>query len=92
MTRLGRGPIWLYQNYGCPCTESTDSSDKQTRKKVNARGMRGVRREDHPEELMDAHDVSPIVNSAKYDGPECSSLFQMMRQHTPVNCPRCKQC
>jgi putative SOS response-associated peptidase YedK len=23
------------------------------------------------EELMDAHDVSPIVNSAKYDGPEC---------------------
>jgi putative SOS response-associated peptidase YedK len=24
-----------------------------------------------PDELMDAHDVSPIVNSAKYDGPEC---------------------
>src|SRR5262245_47799675 len=24
-----------------------------------------------PAELMDAHDVSPIVNSAKYDGPEC---------------------
>jgi putative SOS response-associated peptidase YedK len=24
-----------------------------------------------PEDLMDAHDVSPIVNSAKYDGPEC---------------------
>jgi putative SOS response-associated peptidase YedK len=24
-----------------------------------------------PEELMDAHDVSTIVNSAKYDGPEC---------------------
>jgi hypothetical protein len=23
------------------------------------------------EKLMDAHDVSPIVNSAKYDGPEC---------------------
>jgi putative SOS response-associated peptidase YedK len=22
-------------------------------------------------ELMDAHDVSPIVNSAKYDGPDC---------------------
>ena len=22
-------------------------------------------------ELMDAQDVSPIVNSAKYDGPEC---------------------
>jgi putative SOS response-associated peptidase YedK len=22
-------------------------------------------------ELMDAHDVSPIVNSSKYDGPEC---------------------
>ena len=25
----------------------------------------------YPEDLMDAHDVSPIVNSAKYDGPEC---------------------
>jgi hypothetical protein len=24
-----------------------------------------------PAELIDAHDVSPIVNSAKYDGPEC---------------------
>jgi hypothetical protein len=24
-----------------------------------------------PAKLMDAHDVSPIVNSAKYDGPEC---------------------
>jgi putative SOS response-associated peptidase YedK len=24
-----------------------------------------------PEELMDAHDVSPVVNSAKYDGPDC---------------------
>ena len=25
----------------------------------------------YPSELMDAHDVSTIVNSAKYDGPEC---------------------
>ena len=25
----------------------------------------------YSEELMDAHDVSPIVNSAKYDRPEC---------------------
>jgi putative SOS response-associated peptidase YedK len=25
----------------------------------------------YPDELMDAHDVSMIVNSAKYDGPEC---------------------
>ena len=24
-----------------------------------------------PAELMDTHDVSPIVNSAKYDGPAC---------------------
>jgi putative SOS response-associated peptidase YedK len=24
-----------------------------------------------PAELMDAHDVSTIVNSAKYDGPQC---------------------
>jgi putative SOS response-associated peptidase YedK len=27
--------------------------------------------EPYPDELMDAHDVSPIVNSAKYDDPEC---------------------
>jgi putative SOS response-associated peptidase YedK len=25
----------------------------------------------YPDELMDAHDVSPVVNSAKYDGPDC---------------------
>ena len=25
----------------------------------------------YPDDLMDAHDVSTIVNSAKYDGPEC---------------------
>jgi putative SOS response-associated peptidase YedK len=25
----------------------------------------------YPPELMDAHDVSTIINSAKYDGPEC---------------------
>jgi putative SOS response-associated peptidase YedK len=25
----------------------------------------------YPEELIDAHDVSTIVNSAKYEGPEC---------------------
>jgi putative SOS response-associated peptidase YedK len=25
----------------------------------------------YPAELMDAHDFSAIVNSAKYDGPEC---------------------
>jgi putative SOS response-associated peptidase YedK len=25
----------------------------------------------YPDELMNAHDVSPIVNSAKYDGPDC---------------------
>ena len=25
----------------------------------------------YPDELMDAHDVSTIVNSAKYDGNDC---------------------
>jgi putative SOS response-associated peptidase YedK len=25
----------------------------------------------YPEGLMDAHDVSPVVNSAKDDGPDC---------------------
>jgi len=29
----------------------------------------------YPEELMDAHDVSTVVNSAKYDGPECIEGF-----------------
>ena len=28
-----------------------------------------------PPELMDAHDVSPVVNSARYDGPECIQPF-----------------
>jgi putative SOS response-associated peptidase YedK len=28
-----------------------------------------------PDELMDAHDVSPVVNSAKNDGPECIRPF-----------------
>jgi len=27
-----------------------------------------------PAELMNAHDVSPIVNAAKYDGPVCIRL------------------
>ncbi len=27
--------------------------------------------EPYPAELMDAHDVSTVVNSARYDGPEC---------------------
>jgi len=26
------------------------------------------------EESLDAHNVSPIVNSAKYDGPQCIQL------------------
>jgi len=38
----------------------------------------------YPEELMDAHDVSTIVNSAKYDGPEC---IQMTRCLAPASCP-----
>jgi putative SOS response-associated peptidase YedK len=25
----------------------------------------------YPDELLDAHDVSLVVNSAKHDGPEC---------------------
>lgn len=28
----------------------------------------------YPDNLVDAHDVSAIVNSAKYDGPECIQL------------------
>jgi putative SOS response-associated peptidase YedK len=28
----------------------------------------------YPDELLDAHDVSAVVNSAKYDGPECIQL------------------
>ncbi len=35
----------------------------------------------YPEELMDAHDVSTIVNSAKYDGPEC--IQPVSEEETP---------
>ena len=41
----------------------------------------------YPEELMDAHDVSPIVNSAKYDGPECiqpASKDEPLRGQLPL--------
>jgi putative SOS response-associated peptidase YedK len=34
----------------------------------------------YPEEMMDAHDVSRIVNSAKYDGPECIQAVSMTTQ------------
>jgi putative SOS response-associated peptidase YedK len=34
----------------------------------------------YPEELMDAHNVLPIVNSAKYDDPEC---IQPVLDETP---------
>jgi len=40
----------------------------------------------YPEELMDAHDVSPIVNSAKYDARSASNLFPMTRCLPPGNC------
>lgn len=36
-----------------------------------------------PAELMDAHDVSPIVNSAKYDGPECIQPFSDNEKPSP---------
>jgi len=39
----------------------------------------------YPEELMDAHDVSPIVNSAKYDGRSAFNRFKM------TNIPRAGQ-
>jgi hypothetical protein len=31
----------------------------------------------HPDELMDVHDVSPIVDAAKYDGRNATVLFRM---------------
>jgi hypothetical protein len=40
-----------------------------------------------PAELMDAHDVSPIVNSAKNDGPSVSDRFQMTRYPASAGCP-----
>src|SRR5205823_3288460 len=46
----------------------------------------------YPADLMDAHDVSTIVNSAKYDGPECirpvaDDLMPNMLTHRQVSCP-----
>lgn len=49
-------------------TATFEFSDMQVRTPfVKAKSLLKV----YPEELMDAHDVSAIVNSAKYDGPEC---------------------
>jgi putative SOS response-associated peptidase YedK len=45
----------------------------------------------YPDELMDAHDVWPIVNSAKYDGPECIQPVSDARYLAAGNCPCCKQ-
>src|SRR5262249_23128195 len=42
-----------------------------------------------PAELMDAHDVSPIVNSAKYDGPECIQPVSDDEYLVAVNYPCC---
>jgi hypothetical protein len=41
----------------------------------------------YPDELMDAHDVSPIVNSAKYDGPDCIQPVQMTKYLAEGSCP-----
>src|SRR5215831_6707095 len=41
----------------------------------------------YPEELMDAHDVSPTVNSAKYDGPECIQPVSNKTYHALGSCP-----
>jgi len=41
----------------------------------------------YPEELMDAHDVSPIVNSAKYDRPECIQPVSDETYHALGSCP-----
>ncbi len=43
----------------------------------------------YPDELMDAHDVSPIVTSAKYDGPECIRPVSDDEVLAPGNCPCC---
>ena len=42
----------------------------------------------YPEVLMDAHDVSPIVNAAKYDGPECiRPISDGDMPRAPASCP-----
>jgi putative SOS response-associated peptidase YedK len=43
----------------------------------------------YPEELMDAHDVSPIVNSARYDGGSAFNRFQMNTHLAPASYPCC---
>jgi len=45
----------------------------------------------YPEELMDAHGVSSIVNSAKYDGRSAFDLFEVTICLAPGSCPCCKQ-
>jgi putative SOS response-associated peptidase YedK len=43
----------------------------------------------YPDELLDAHDVSPIVNSAKYDGPECIQRVSGDEIPRERRCPFC---
>jgi SOS response associated peptidase (SRAP) len=45
----------------------------------------------YPEELLDAHDVSPIVNSAKYDGRSASDLSHMTRYPRQDSCLCCER-
>src|SRR5262245_768758 len=45
----------------------------------------------YPDEQMDAHDVSPIVNSTKYDGPECIQPVSDDEMPSAGSCPYCKQ-
>ena len=42
-----------------------------------------------PDDLMDAHDVSLIVNSAKYDGPECIQPVSEDEIPPRGSCPCC---
>ena len=45
----------------------------------------------YPEELIDAHDVSQIVNSAQYDGRSVFNPWQRTRRRVPGSCPCRKQ-
>jgi putative SOS response-associated peptidase YedK len=45
----------------------------------------------YPDELMDAHDVSPIVNSANTTARSASDLLQMTRYLALASCPCCDE-
>jgi len=62
--------VRLYFTTACPCSYDRKTKNNGLTLLEHLAKARSLLKP-YPEELMNAHDVSTIVNSAKYDGPEC---------------------